>query len=388
MRQQIADFLLGRQSSQGERLANFLSEGFAAPDTAAARTEALTRTRDNAAAANYARARKSAGTVDPTEAIKAADDFVMPGAQRIMSPRNNIRDDSVEAAVNKAKSFLTDGTSILSDFQSAFRAKLELDAMVDRAAAVPTVQRQLIPIRNKLDDALAAASPEYAGARDMYHKQSQVIDAVDTGKLAASPRTRADNNLRDFAVLTPEQKSAFRAGYVDPHIAKVEAASSSPTTNKARMLLTTKNKEEFPAFAVPNKADEMMRRLGREQSMFETGNAALGNSKTADNLADMEDISNFDPAVMARLFRGDVLGAAAQGAKQAMQLGKGLPPRVVERLGKTLIETNPDAAATVLRQAQTKRISNEQLRKKIYDMLIGATGQQVGQNAGAVPFLK
>ena len=34
--------------------------------------------------------------------------------------------------------------------------------------------------------------------------------------------------------------------------------------------------------------DLLQRRLGREMTMFETRNAALGGSKTADNLADAD----------------------------------------------------------------------------------------------------
>src|SRR6516165_6652683 len=46
--------------------------------------------------------------------------------------------------------------------------------------------------------------------------------------------------------------------------------------------------------------DLLQRRLGREMTMFETRNAALGGSKTADNLADA-DALGIDPSPGARL---------------------------------------------------------------------------------------
>ncbi len=246
--------------------------------------------------------------------------------------------------------------------------------------AKPTIQRQLIPIRDRLDDALASASNKYATARDTFRKDSKTMEAVDKGTTAASSRTRADDNIRQFSAMSPEEQAAFRAGYVDPQIARVEAASISPTTNKARPLMSEKTGMEFPAFAAPGQANKLGDRVAREQRMFETSNAALGGSKTADNIADMEDMSNFDPEILSRLFRGDILGAASQGAKRALQLGKGEPPRVVERVGRSLIETNPDAAAAILKPAQARRVSNEQLKKMIYEMLIGQGAQQIGQS--------
>lgn len=378
MRQQIADFLMGRQQNQGARLSNFMAEGFAAPDTAAQRTTSLTTARNNNADVNYAAARNSAGTVDPSAAIQAADDFLTPGATRVMNPGNNIRDDSVESAVRRARSYLTDDNSVLTDFNAAFRAKRELDNMID--GAKPTVQHELRPIRDRLDNALASASSEYAGARDAYRQESRAIEAVDTGRNAASSRTRAEDNMQQFAAMSPEEQAAFRAGYADPTIARIEGGPIGEMTNKARPLMSEKTGMEFPAFAAPGRADQLGNRITREQRMFETNNAALGGSKTADNLADMENMSGFDPAVMGRLFRGDLLGAAAQGAKQAIQLGRGQPPRVLERVGRSLIETNPDAAGAVLRPAQARRVSNQNLRDMIYDMLIGQAGEKAGQN--------
>lgn len=378
-RQGVVDVLQQRQMGQGERLSNFLSEGFAAPDTAAQRAASLTAQRSADATANYAAVRSGAGAVDPSAAIQAADDFLQPGASRLLAPQTNIADDSVEAAVRRARGYLTDGQSVVSDFDTAFRSKLELDAMIERAQ--PSVQRQLIPIRNALDNALSSASSGYAGARDTFRRQSQAINAVETGRNAASSRTRAEDNIPAFQGLRPEEQSAFRAGYVDPLIARVDAASISPSTNKARPLMTEKTGMEFPVFAAPGEADRLGARITREQRMFETANAALGGSRTADNLADQADLAQFDPGLFAALAQGRFGQAAMTAIARALNEAQGTPPAVTDRVARALMETDPTTARTALSSSSAAQQASQERTARIIAALLGTGSAGVGRLA-------
>ncbi|KQS79562.1 hypothetical protein ASG25_10600 [Rhizobium sp. Leaf384] len=378
-RQAVIEGLQSRQIGQGERLASFLAEGFNAPDTAAQRAARLTTERATAANANYGAARNSAGVVDPTNAIAAADDFLSPGATRLMNPGNNIADDSIEAAVRRARSYLTDGNSVLTDFNASLRAKQELDAMIEGAR--PAAQRQLIPVRNALDNALEQASPNYAAARNAFRQQSRSIDAVEAGTNAASPRVRSADSVPAFQGMSPEEQAAFRAGYVDPYITKIESTSMSPTTNKARGLITPKTGEEFPAFAAPGRGDQMGNRIAREQRMFETSNAALGGSKTADNLADAAELNRFDPGVMSALMNGKPISALLAGAKGVLNEASGTPPRVVEQLARALMESDPAAARAVLQGGQNRVTSSDELRARIISTLLGTGAAGAGRIA-------
>jgi hypothetical protein len=176
--------------------------------------------------------------------------------------------------------------------------------------------------------------------------------------------------------MPPGEQVDFRAGYVDPLIARLEGASASPTTNKARMLQTPKYEAELPAFAAPERGPQLGDRIGREQTMFRTANAALGNSKTADNLADAADLNQFDPEVIGRLVRGDPIGAVTTGLKKILGTVTGQPPAVVDRLSKVLMETNPDVALDVLRAGTQKLSQNDQLRARLVSALVetGAAG--------------
>jgi hypothetical protein len=375
MRQQIAEQLQRRQAGQGDRLVNALSEGFDAPQTAIQTRTAMTEARDAAADTNYAAARQSAGVVDPTAAIQQADNFLQPGATGVMSNQTNIADDSIEGAVRRARGYLTDGNSVLTDFNAALRAKRELDSMIESARANPSIQRELIPIRNALDDSLAIASQPYAAARDQFRQESQAIGAIDQGAAASSSRTRAADNIDGFNQLQPDQQQPFRVGYVDPLIARTEAASMSPTTNKARALITGKTEQEFPAFAAPGRGDAMGDRIAREQRMFETANAALGGSKTADNLADATEMMGFDPTMLGiagNALTGNFRSAGMQALQHGVNAVQGRNQGTRDMIARMLMQGDPTAARAELAAAVRKGETLTRAQQAVVNALIGA----------------
>ncbi|ANL34115.1 hypothetical protein [Rhizobium phaseoli] len=377
-RQALADALLTRQAGQGDRLSNYVADAFGATDTAAQRAAALTGARDTAANANYTAAREAAGVVNVTPILETIDRTLSPGVNRIASPRDNIGYDTIEGALARVRGMMSDGNSQITDFNSLFRVKLDLDDMIARAEAQGAGNRAfaLGQVKRQVDSALANASSEFRSANDTFARESGVIDAVDAGRAATSGRARADDNIAAFAAMSPEQQAAFRAGYADPIITRLESASASPTTNKARILETPKFQAEFRAFAEPDASGQLADRIGREQTMFRTANAALGNSKTADNLADAADLNQFDPSVLARLVRGDRIGAITTGLSKAIGTVTGRPPAVVERLSRVLMETNPDVALDLLRAGTEQLSRNDQLRARLVSALVesGAAG--------------
>lgn len=368
MRQVIAETLDARQSGQGRRIANALSEGFGAPDTAAQRAAALTTERTAQASQNYGAARAGAGAVDPSHAISMADDFLMPGASKVLNPGNAIADDSIEAAVRRARSYLTDGSSVLTDFNATFRAKMELDAMIEGAR--PAVQAQLIPIRNALDGALEKASPNYATARNTFRQQSKAIDAVDTGKTAAT-RGRYEDTIPTFNAMSPQEQGAFRAGYSDPLIAQAQGGAIG--ANKARPLINDATRAEFPAFAAPGKAQQLGDRLAREHTMFETRNTALGGSKTADNLSDMGEAAGIDPTMIGNLMKGRWGAFLGDVIRHGSNAVTGKNEAVRDHIAKMLLETNPQAASQLLTKGLQGGQQSQQLRSTLARMLTGGS---------------
>lgn len=92
--------------------------------------------------------------------------------------------------------------------------------------------------------------------------------------------------------------------------------------------------------------------------MFETNQAALGGSKTADNLADAADMARFDPSVMTNLLRGRPVEAAISALTKGMNEAKGMPPTVLEQITRTLMETRPDMAKEILSRAWSGKVKD------------------------------
>jgi hypothetical protein len=288
-----------------------------------------------------------------------------------MRNQSNIADDSVEALVSRARGYLTDGNNVLTDFNASLRAKRELDRLI---AKNPDV-RELYPIRNSLDDALAATSQPYAAARDQFRRESQAIDAIDQGAAASSARTRAADNIDQFQQLTPDQQQPFRVGYVDPLIARTEAASMSPTTNKARALITGKTEQEFPAFAVPGRGDVMGERIAREQRMFETANQALGGSRTADNLADATEMMGFDPTILGiagNALTGNLRSAGMQALQRGVNVAQGRNQGTRDMIARMLLQSEPTAARAEMAAAVRKGQTLTRAQQAIINSIIGA----------------
>lgn len=354
MRAPVIEALQSRQAGQGKRVTDALADAFNAPDTAAERALSLKAARDMAADSGYEAARSSAGAVNVSGAIAKIDETLQPGISRLASPQTNISDDSVEGALRRVRGMLTDGRSNVTDWVTVHRAKQDIDDMIGAAVrkGANNQARLLTQVRSQLDGALEEASQPYAAARNAYRQGSREIEAVDTGAQAAM-RGRPGDTIPAFNRMTDVEKAGFRSGYADRLMGSVENAPWG--SNKVRPLISDATGQEFPAFAVPGKADRLGNRIAREQTMFETRNQAIGNSSTAQNLADMADFAQWDPGVFSSLFRGDWKGATVQAIMRGINETKGMPPRVVEQVARSLMETRPDAALSLLAQARSGR---------------------------------
>ena len=126
------EFLVNRQLGAGRRVTNAITEGFQAPQTAANARARAVEIRDAAADRNYGRARADvSGPVNLSPAIEAADNYLAPGATRLMS-QGAMPENTVTRAVENARALLTDGRVQISDFGRAFNAKRDLDSMIGR----------------------------------------------------------------------------------------------------------------------------------------------------------------------------------------------------------------------------------------------------------------
>jgi hypothetical protein len=359
----IKNTLQSRQEGQARRLINQVEDGFQSPQTKAQLEAAQKAARRQEANALYGAAREQAGAVNPSQALAEADAILTPGASRLLNPGSGMAPGERVGAVARARAFLTDGKSIISDFDGALAAKQEMDAMIDGAS--PKIMEALIPIRNALDDALASASKPYAQARDAYRTASKGIEAIKTGSDAAS-RGRVDDTIPAFQKMAPNEQAGFRTGYADNLISSIEGQAAG--ADKSRMFTSEALRREVPAFAEPSRAQALVNQLQREQRMAETGRQAMGGSQTAMRMADDAGVS-IGPESMANIARGNFLQPLLQ-TLTSRGLG-GNTPQARAAMAEILLARAGNSPG-VLKRLANRQISDAERERLVRILLAGS----------------
>jgi hypothetical protein len=151
--------------------------------------------------------------------------------------------------------------------------------------------------------------------------------------------------------MTAEQQAAARVGYGDLLLNRLEAVTA-PTANRAKPLLSTKRVQEADAMAV---GPTIYRdRLARENTMWETQNRALGGSRTADNLQDIEAMDGLAGGVLDVARSAGNLQFGDMAAKIGGMLGplaRGQTDETRQLIARALMSDDPvKALAPALRQ--------------------------------------
>lgn len=347
-RTQVTDFLDSRQAGQGRRVAGAVAEGFQTPQTAAQTRTAMTTARDDAADVAYGAARQNAQPVDLTGVIARIDDTLQPGANQIARPQSGIANDSIEGALDGIRRRLTDNRSVLSDFTAIQRVRGDLSDMIQTAQRQGQGNRARLlgGVLRELDTAMENASGGFRQANRNFSQASRNIEAIDEGAIAAT-RGRTEDIIPRFHGLTPEGQAGFRAGYSDPLIQQAQGAAFG--VNKARPLMNDAFADEAAVMAPGNPL--MQRRIGRENTMFQTRNAAMGNSKTAENLNDDAAMGLDVAGIASNILSGNVGGAMRSvmsslsngwngntaGVREAvanilLQRGQNVNPQAIQRM--------------------------------------------------------
>jgi hypothetical protein len=299
--------------------------------------------RDALANQQYSAARASAGAVDPSAAIRQADDFLRPGSAGQIIPQSGIADDSIESAVRRARSYLTDGQSILTDFRAASRAKQELDNMI--SAAQTKGQRpivvELTKVRNALDDALSDASPDYARARDSFRTASQAADAIDQGRGFVGT-SRSEDTLDAFNSMQPNQQAGARVGYGSRSVENIR--KGSPTGDPTLSVRGVNARPEIDRILGPR----VNRQIDREYDMFRTYQRTAGGTMTAQNLAEDSAGVTGLPGMLRDAAGFNLGGLLRSGLSAGAAALRGESEPVRQMLAKALLSNNTDELARMM----------------------------------------
>jgi hypothetical protein len=354
-RTETVNFLEGRQAGQGRRVSNALAEGFDAPETAAQTEARLTSARNTAADTEYGQVRTDANPVDVVDTINHLDRVIGTRPGQVLTPAN----DSVEAVLTPFRERLARVNP--DDFEAVQRIRGDMADAAQSAMQGGHGNRARL-IRNavtELDRAMEQASPGYRAANANFAQNTRNIEAVQTGRAAAT-RGRTEDTIPRFQALQPEGQQAFRSGYVDPLIANTQGAAFG--ANKARPLINDTFQAEAGAMAPGNAA--MQQRLAREHTMFETRQTALGGSKTADNLADA-DALGIDPSVVGHVIAGNWGGAIRSLIHAGSRALTGNTPQVRQAVARILLQHGANVTPAALDRMVGDTIRQIQLVQNI-----------------------
>lgn len=372
-RTDVVNFLEGRQAGQGRRISNALAEGFDSPQTGAQVEAGLTAARRDAADTAYDAVRVGAGRTDIVPTLNRIDRIIGTGPGQTLQVAN----DTVEGALRPFRERLARVNP--DDFEAVQRIRVDMSDAAQGAAG--TNRGRLIgQALRELDSAMENASSGFRAANAAYAQSSRDIAAVQAGRQAAT-RGRTENTIPAFQSQSPQGQQAFRAGYVDPLIENAQGAALG--VNKARPLTSDAFADEAAVMAPGNPL--MQRRIDRENTMFQTRNAATGNSKTAENLNDDAAMSVAPVlGVVGNLMTGNYGGALRGVLASGSNALTGNTPAVRQAVADMLLSRGANVGPaqfqrvvdeTVRRLEQTRRIAEALTRGGAGSLAVSGPGQ-------------
>jgi len=363
---EIADYLRQRTIDAPDRMIQFTDEAFGLDGKTRQVLEGQVKgNRKKVADALYSRAAQDAQPVDVRESVAVMDDTISQMTNSGITPPAMVRE--MTELRGRLAGMTPDGEpTTLSDYRSVLQTWRELRDKIDGWYKAPgsdmkSVAAALEPIRDSLESSLAESSDLFRTANQLYRRGSQVLEGFETGANAARRAGRADDNIRTFDALSPQEQRAARIGYGDETIKRIEGMNAE-APNVSRQMASTKRKAEAAAMAID--PEQYAARIAREGDMFKTFNTALGGSRTADNLNDIADVG-----ALADLSRagadaavGNRAGAVSNIFSAVRPLLQGQNPATQRIVANALLSRDPSA---VLRKAERAGQISDTLRRTI-----------------------
>lgn len=359
-RTEVVNFLDARQAGQGNRLSQIVDEGLGAGATARQTSENLISSARQASEPFYqaALSRKPVWNEriqqffdDPVTKKGLREGVAVQRLEALAEGKKFDPNDYAITGFNEAGDPILSGVpnmrtinlikkgwdNILEGYRDPVTNKLHLD---EYGRALDNVRRSFL---NEID----AVNPDYAKARELYAGPAQVRDAVNTGARSVG-RGRAADNLRMFEAMGDASQQGYRTGYADKLSEGFERSAEG--VNKARGLTSDKRRAELLALSLhqgpvrPGELDPLQQRIARENTMFQTRNAATGNSKTAENLAD-DAALGVSPSlsIAGNLLTGNWRSAARDALSAGQNALSGNTPEVRAALAKILLSRDGNA---------------------------------------------
>lgn len=348
----ITEVLINRGENMPYRLQEQIGEGLGVQGTAEAAARSLRRQAQTAAAPIYQQAEKIA-TYSP-RIQEFIDDPISKSAlaagvkqQRIAAVGDNVPFNPTYAALDAEGNIIA-----VPNVRTLQTLKIGLDKMIEENTDVlgnmNRMGRALVKFKNGLNTEMGNLNPAYAEANRIYAGPMQVRDAIKAGQDMVT-RGRYQDTVPAFRSLSPTEQQGVRIGAVDKVLAQAETGRY-PSYLKQGNVKGANELGELSLYQgpmQPGMADQLRRRLNREQTMRETEKAALGGSPTAENLADMGAGPGGIPSAMGMVtsaMHGNPIGFVRNAYETAAKLARGESEKQRLAITKALLTNEPSTA--------------------------------------------
>jgi len=222
--------------------------------------------------------------------------------------------------------------------------------------------RVLAQLRDKLVSAVDQQVPEYATARQVFSSASQVKDALETGQSIFKSATSPDDLARAIDGMSAAEHEALITG-ARSALAQVMGTARNDAAKARSLFQQGWNAEKLEVILGPDAAQQLLKRVGIEETFARTSQRVSGNSETAARVAARDEAAGTGGMGVTDAFKaGGAMGAVrAAGLKLVDKaLGavqKGRQAEIDSAMAEMLTARGID------RQAVVKRLVAEAMRR-------------------------
>lgn len=221
----------------------------------------------------------------------------------------------------------------------------------------------------------------YRAAREAWQGPSASFDAMRLGRsvFMNKPEELAD----DVAKMSDANKEFFRVGVAD--ILRERLAKTGFSGDEAKSLIKNSwvRDQLRPAFKTQKDFDEFVESVTNELQMFRTNNRIVGNSATAERLAE-DNQGTKALGIGSKLWAGNLVSAARDTYQLYRDLGLRDNPELNEKIARIIFQApiSEKVQQQLKGQAQPAAARGAELVRKL-QQIVPAEGAAVGTLAGS-----
>jgi len=384
-RERITSFVRERNLRQPQRIVDAVKSVLKNPADFGRTTARMAAERERIASPLYKQAFAKKQPVNTSGVVSHIDRIVKPGTISAMS---DLRPDGVTATLTKLRGYFQTAKSQRVDLEQLHRVKTEIDDVISSAlrSGDNNKAREVLGVQRELLKAMDKASPDYSRARGIYSSSHETERALDVGRNAF--KMTADDMREALTGMTPGEKEMVQVGLARAIQDQMEAKGASEFRSSRDVLKTVFGEKRImntlrAAFQDEPAFRRFRATLLKEADMAETMVAAGGNSTTAMQAANLQDLGNgVSPDVFTQFMQGMPVKAGATWLRQAISAEKGINEKVADKIGDLLLSNDPTKMQRAIqllnmRQGAAQRIA---ARMAATQKLFGNEAYGVGED--------